>query len=252
MNQAVQAPGPAITQTGNVCGCGKPVRYVGANGDGACNKYMRCPDYDTLREQFDAHRTLLSALATKFDQAPAGTCLLCGTARSIVRTEGGREYVSDCVNTTCLSHKIAQLMPWLRAETGEKYRQLLESTAIPHKPHVHPIQEIMDEEDGKIFSELGIGPVPLNSDVSLAPDTARALHRVVRALHDGNCPKCGALNPSDTVYDTAVYEGWCCPDCKFTITAEEAKAAMAAFRPFMEANLAIFEAWRASLPKATT
>ena len=39
----------------------------------------------------------------------------------------------------------------------------------------------------------------LNSDVS--PERARALHRVVRAMHDGNCPSCGdgsLIQPSHT------------------------------------------------------
>ena len=35
---------------GGLCGCGKPARYISHNG-GSCNKYVRCPTYDELREQ---------------------------------------------------------------------------------------------------------------------------------------------------------------------------------------------------------
>lgn len=94
----------------------------------------------------------------------------------------------------------------------------------------------------------------LNSDVSINPDTARALHRVVRAIHDGNCPNCGHLDHVDEFrvnasfvadpepYGTFIrYE---CPECRFAISPQEASAAMEAFRPFMKANVQLFEEWR--------
>lgn len=34
----------------DLCGCGKPVRYVSSEGKGSCNKYARCPTYDDLRD----------------------------------------------------------------------------------------------------------------------------------------------------------------------------------------------------------
>jgi hypothetical protein len=37
----------------------------------------------------------------------------------------------------------------------------------------------------------------MEHDVS--KDRARVLHRIVRALHDGNCPKCGALHHPDEI-----------------------------------------------------
>lgn len=100
---------------------------------------------------------------------------------------------------------------------------------------------------------------PLNLD----HDEARALHRIVRAMHDGECPKCHKVWPchrmrfSDFhVTDAFVVpplgyvekEGWRCPatDCKFEITDDEAAEVFRIFAPFMERNLAIFEKWRAS------
>jgi hypothetical protein len=31
------------------CGCGKPVQYMLSNYVGACNKYMRCPTYEQIK-----------------------------------------------------------------------------------------------------------------------------------------------------------------------------------------------------------
>jgi hypothetical protein len=75
-------------------------------------------------------------------------------------------------------------------------------------------------------------------------DRARALHRVVRAMHDGNCPKCGHLGSSTSFW---MGSGHRCPECDFYISESHARAAMMAFRPFMEKNLAVFEEWRAAL-----
>ena len=33
------------------CGCGKPAKYLGQDGNGACNKYGRCPTYEELQVQ---------------------------------------------------------------------------------------------------------------------------------------------------------------------------------------------------------
>jgi hypothetical protein len=73
-------------------------------------------------------------------------------------------------------------------------------------------------------------------------ETARAIHRVVRGMHDGECPKCHTL-----------FDGFCmrlengseqCPKCFFSISYEEIQAAMKAFAPVMERNLEVFEKWR--------
>jgi ribosomal protein L37AE/L43A len=74
-------------------------------------------------------------------------------------------------------------------------------------------------------------------------DEARALHRVVRAMHDGECPKCHKVFDAKRMREAAV-NGWRCPSCMFLIRKEEADAVFAIFAPFMERNLAIFEEWR--------
>ncbi len=85
----------------------------------------------------------------------------------------------------------------------------------------------------------------LNSDTKA--DTARALHRVVRAMHDGNCPKCGNID-FDSKFkhcgDDGRIDYWQCRICKFMVTREEAEAALELFRPYMQANLAEFVKWR--------
>lgn len=84
-------------------------------------------------------------------------------------------------------------------------------------------------------------------------DRARSLHRVVRALHDGNCPRCGFLFPSEDAIIEAQLNGIIgeqCPKCGFHITASEAAVAMAQFRPVMEKNLQVFEKWREELNRA--
>lgn len=78
-------------------------------------------------------------------------------------------------------------------------------------------------------------------------ETARALHRVVRGMHDGECPSCHYLSTS---VEIRAQFGWVCPKCCFAISDEEAQAAMQAFAPVMEKNLAVFEAWRKNLSQA--
>jgi len=50
-----------------LCGCGKPVRYIAADNTklGSCNKYARCPTYDELREENKILRQKLSAIQKK-------------------------------------------------------------------------------------------------------------------------------------------------------------------------------------------
>ena len=33
-----------------ICGCGKPVRYIDSKGIESCNKYGRCPTYEELNK----------------------------------------------------------------------------------------------------------------------------------------------------------------------------------------------------------
>lgn len=84
-------------------------------------------------------------------------------------------------------------------------------------------------------------------------EVARSIHRVVRAMHDGECPKCHAIVASELmrwhrqqIVKKFHYLDLVCPKCGFTITHEDAEAAIAAFAPVMEKNLAVFEQWRAS------
>lgn len=83
----------------------------------------------------------------------------------------------------------------------------------------------------------------LNIDVSA--EGARALHRVVRAMHDGHCPKCGYLGPAEIFYHDDPEEGWhACPVCEFKVTETEARGALLAFKPHFQKSLEVFEAWR--------
>ena len=79
----------------------------------------------------------------------------------------------------------------------------------------------------------------LNLDVSA--EEARALHRIVRAMHDGHCPKCGHLGPSSSFRLGNRHE---CPICRFIIRDEEAEEALRLFRPYLRASLEVFERWR--------
>lgn len=92
-----------------------------------------------------------------------------------------------------------------------------------------------------------------NETLNLDHDECRALHRIVRAMHDGECPKCHAVSPSDKMrrithvpFVGGKWDGWICPECGFSITEDEAAEVFAIFAPFMERNLAVFEKWRAS------
>lgn len=85
-------------------------------------------------------------------------------------------------------------------------------------------------------------------------EQARAVHRVVRAMHDGECPKCHRLfeskemvwAPGNAGNPNSAHK---CPNrqCGFTISKEEMQAAINLFAPVMEKNLEVFEEWRASL-----
>lgn len=89
---------------------------------------------------------------------------------------------------------------------------------------------------GKIAEEC-------NLDVERA-EQARALHRVVRAMHDGHCPRCGCLESADVFMQGSCHK---CPDCGFRITHREAELALAEFRPYLVRSVEVFEAWRSNL-----
>lgn len=83
----------------------------------------------------------------------------------------------------------------------------------------------------------------LNIDVS--SEGARALHRVVRAMHDGHCPRCGYLGPYYEFWHEEYHE---CPVCQFRVTEVEARAALMAFKPHFGKSLEVFEQWRSGRP----
>lgn len=107
---------------------------------------------------------------------------------------------------------------------------------------------------GEMLLTVGAQPEPLALDVSL--ERARALHRVWRALNDGDCPKCHKHRPANSMVRDLItrMEGVCypvhspgaiqCPECRFVVTGEEIAAIEEMFAPAMDAAVAIFEEWR--------
>lgn len=86
----------------------------------------------------------------------------------------------------------------------------------------------------------------LHLDVSL--ERARALHRVWRALNDGDCPKCHKYHPATQMRRVLPYypdaEVIGCPSCGFAVTQAEIEAIEEMFAPAMNAAVSIFEGWR--------
>ena len=85
--------------------------------------------------------------------------------------------------------------------------------------------------------------------LDVSAEEARALHRVVRAMHDGHCPKCGYLGPAENFWaddpnDPSGEGKHECPLCHFTVTEREARGALMAFQPHLDKSVAIFEQWR--------
>jgi hypothetical protein len=85
-------------------------------------------------------------------------------------------------------------------------------------------------------------------------DRKRSLHRIVRAMHDGHCPKCSHLAGSElfrhyTKKEHAtgraiIPDGHKCPNCGFSITAEEEKDILAEFGPYYSKGLEVLAHWR--------
>jgi hypothetical protein len=76
-------------------------------------------------------------------------------------------------------------------------------------------------------------------------------------MHDGQCPNCMHVAPDAEFktwgepiesHVTAAYlSGWRCPKCGFSITKEEAAAALEKFKPYMVSCVQIFEEWRSTI-----
>lgn len=88
----------------------------------------------------------------------------------------------------------------------------------------------------------------LHLDIEL--DQARALHRVWRALNDGDCPKCHkAVAATDVIRPQNKDGVWIkCPNpsCGFLVMGKEVEEIERVFAPAMDAAVAIFEKWRTS------
>lgn len=105
----------------------------------------------------------------------------------------------------------------------------------------------MQEESGTKKDTSAEAQQP-STDLALDVDVARAVHRIVRAMHDGECPRCHILVDDFCMKLNGVVgqaDHYLCTSCGFTIRYEEAQAAIIEFGPFMERNLAVFEEWRA-------
>lgn len=83
-----------------------------------------------------------------------------------------------------------------------------------------------------------LGPPAL--DVSL--EHARALHRVWRALNDGDCPKCHRFHAATDIirWPSRII----CPSCNFSVMTSEIEEIEKLFAPAMDAAVSIFEKWR--------
>ena len=81
---------------------------------------------------------------------------------------------------------------------------------------------------------------------SLDVNKARAIHRVIRAIHDGECPRCQHLADASNF---RVPEGHRCPKCGFHITKEQTKKGLKLFASFMLDAVEVFEGWKNSDPQ---
>jgi len=79
-------------------------------------------------------------------------------------------------------------------------------------------------------------------DVDL--EEARAMHRVWRALNDGDCPNCHIHTPADKMIRPSDGGGVVCPKCAFAVDSEEIVELQRLFAPAMDAAMNIFRAWR--------
>jgi len=89
-----------------------------------------------------------------------------------------------------------------------------------------------------------------NKVLDLDYSEARSLHRVVRAMHDGECPKCHRVYPAEAMRVTKQEHlslesriGWRCPGCGYKIKQKTGEAALKTFGVLMDKNREIFDAW---------
>lgn len=160
---------------------------------------------------------------------------------------------SDFTAFGALSQYVQQVIDEVAAKDGKPISTMLISVAITeemlrrpegHDPRPYAVTGLYKllqraHDYRGVVEENTTQPGPLNHD----HDIARSVHRVIRAMHDGECPKCHNLHPSTAMVDE-LQSGHRCPSCGFTISAGESGRGLALFRTFMEKNLAVFETWR--------
>lgn len=107
---------------------------------------------------------------------------------------------------------------------------------------VRPGEMALVSGNGKdiVFVKASPENEKLHLDVDL--EKARALHRVWRALNDGDCPRCHTFHGADAIRRTAFKIQ--CPSCDFSIFKTEITQIQKMFAPAMDKCVAIFEAWR--------
>ena len=102
------------------------------------------------------------------------------------------------------------------------------------------VSEAPTEVVGLLEEAIATAGSPLALDVSL--DKARALHRVWRALNDGDCPACHRHFQATEMHRSG---GIGCPSCGFKVMDSEIDEIEELFAPAMDAAVAIFRQWRA-------
>lgn len=81
--------------------------------------------------------------------------------------------------------------------------------------------------------------------LEVPPREARALYRVVCAMRDGHCPKCGFLGTASEFAKPGVLQSvdHVCPHCGFEVTQSEEEDALDASRSILAKSTKIFEDW---------
>lgn len=70
----------------NMCGCGKPVRYMTPSGN-ACNKYQRCISYDEQRDGLGQRTRQLMSLLAFIHRDSGDHTLAVGIDQSLIDAE---------------------------------------------------------------------------------------------------------------------------------------------------------------------
>lgn len=158
-----------------------------------------------------------------------------------LRTDSGPSSLCDSISWLTKVFAFVQSMQSVFTVGSQKWNLAVESCTEVHNAIslIHAIPEASD--DPMIFVTQCPKP-DLQLDVSL--EKARALHRVWRALNDGDCPKCHKFHAATEIHRTA--DGIECPSCGFYVWLSEIELIEKLFAPAMDAAVSIFEDWRRS------